>query len=68
MLVRKWVMLFILDMLFHRYLDNNLIDKLESGDFCELSLLTELHMESNLLTEATIPEGAFNCTRALQIL
>lgn len=53
---------------FHSYLGYNLISHIEELDYCEMSSLSGLYLQSNLLTEDTIHSQAFTCLTALSEL
>lgn len=53
---------------FSRYLSNNAIKGIREQDFCNMSVLEELYLDSNSLTEETIENETFACLTSLSIL
>lgn len=52
----------------YRYLHGNLITVIENDDFCNMTNLQNLFLNSNLLTEDNIDDDAFQCLPVLDYL
>ncbi|CAH1786413.1 unnamed protein product [Owenia fusiformis] len=50
------------------WLSSNRIEEIEEDDFCEMTILTRLHLAGNLLTEDTIHVTAWACNLRLEFL
>ncbi|KAI0207064.1 hypothetical protein LSAT2_008303 [Lamellibrachia satsuma] len=50
------------------YLGTNTMTHVREKDLCEMTILQELHLEENLLTEATIHPESFRCLTALHLI
>ena len=60
--------LIALELMLSRYLSYNNIEGLRDKDLCNMSILEELYLDRNKMTEETIEPEVFSCLGSLKIL